>query len=82
MDPKGTQTGPKKSPLGEKILCALKYPVNTSYTREHECVQLIKSPIIIIIVSIITIVIREGFRKKIRISYGLLPNRGAGGQRG
>ena len=60
MDPKGTQNGPKKSPLGAKILCALKYPVNTSYTIEHECVQLIKSPIIITIiitVSIITIVI-------------------------
>ena len=26
--------------------------------------------------------VREGFRKKIRIFYGLLPNRGAGGQRG
>ena len=60
MDPKGTQNGPKKSPLGEMILCALKYPVNTSYTIEHVCVQLIKTPIIItiiIIVSIITIII-------------------------
>ena len=37
-----------------------KYPVNTNSTIEHECVQLIKSPdifIIIIFVSIITIVI-------------------------
>ena len=56
MDPKGTQNGPKKSPLGEKILCALEYPVNTSYTIEHECVQLIKSPIIITIIIIVSII--------------------------